>query len=187
AVLATHRIRWQKGFEFSHAGADRSEEVPVGANEVFLTTSWWSTCAVRPITKPGRIFYLLQEDERMFYPWGDDRLRCAETLAQEEIRFVINSRLLFEHLTKGPEPLPTIDRRGVWFDPAFPAFAGLPLIADSEDGKRNFFFYARPNNLRNLYWRGLEAISAALEDNVLDPSRWKFYFAGRDLGSVELP
>ena len=46
--------------------------------------------------------------------------------------------------------------------------------------ERHFFFYARPNNLRNLYWRGLEAIGAALEENVLDPAEWTFHLAGRD-------
>ena len=67
-----------------------------------------------------RLVYLLQEDERMFYAWGDDRLRCVETLSDPNIRFVINSRLLFDHLTQGPDALPNILAHGVWFEPAVP-------------------------------------------------------------------
>ena len=44
---------------------------------------------------------------------------------------------------------------------------GVPGVPDSargvRTGKRNFIFYARPKNLRNLYYRGLEAIAGAIE------------------------
>ena len=137
---------------------------------------------------PGQILYLLQEDERMFYPRGDDRLRCAETLAEPRIRFVVNSELLFKHLTEGDEPLPNIARQGCWFEPAFP----LAHYRDEPEKRRNrnirnFLFYARPHNLRNLYWRGLEAIARAIDSGVLPPSQWRFTFVGRDLEPVALP
>lgn len=125
----------------------------------------------------------------MFYPYGDDRLRCAETLADGRIRFVVNTKALFEHLVGGSEPLPNVRSNGVWFEPAFPAMWAKRPAAPPRDGaaKRQFFFYARPNNLRNLYWRGLEAISAALEDRVLSPEEWDFNFVGRDLQPLRLP
>ena len=54
-------------------------------------------------------------------------------------------------------------------------------------GKQNFFFYARPNNDRNLYWRGLEVINAAMREGVLAPDQWNFHFVGRELPDMELP
>ena len=54
-------------------------------------------------------------------------------------------------------------------------------------GKRSFIFYARPKNFRNLYYRGLEAVAAAIEAGYLDPERWDLYFIGRDLEPVSLP
>jgi hypothetical protein len=123
----------------------------------------------------------------MFYAHGDDRLRCAETLADPDIRFIINSEMLFEHLVNGCEPLPNINDSGVWFEPAFPAFGRGTRDDKPAGAARVFFFYARPNNERNLYWRGLEAIGAAIEEGILDPDRWELHFAGRDLTAVELP
>lgn len=186
-VLATHRIDYGDNIEFVHAPPGSMQEIPSSDREIMLTTSWWTTRTVRPVMRPERIVYLLQEDERMFYPNGDDRLRCAETLADPNLHFVINSRMLFEHFVNGPEPLPNIRARGVWFEPAFPAFDRPAERAPRNGGKRRFFFYARPTNLRNLYWRGLEAIGACLEEGILDPAEWEFHFAGRDLSDVELP
>ena len=52
---------------------------------------------------------------------------------------------------------------------------------------RNFLFYARPNNLRNLYWRGLESIAASIQDGILMPDDWNIIFVGRDLEPITLP
>lgn len=172
--------------DFAYAPVDGSDELEVCGGELFLTTSWWTTRSVRQVVEPSRIIYLLQEDERMFYAHGDERLRCQETLADDRIRIVVNSQLLFEHLTEGPEALPNIATHGVWFEPAFPAFSERETRAAHRE-KRNFFFYARPHNLRNLYWCGLQAISESIEAGVLDPAEWNFHFAGRDLAGIRLP
>jgi hypothetical protein len=187
AVFATHRIDWTGDIEFVHVGSGRREEVPVGAHELFLTTSWWSTRAVLPIVHPGRLVYLVQEDERVSYAWGDDRLRCVETLSNPGVRLVVNGRRLFDHLTLGPDALPNFAANGDWFEPAFPAPDRTPAAMDPAGGKRLFLFHARPDHPGNLYWRGLEAIGAALEENVLDPAEWTFHVAGRDVAPIELP
>jgi hypothetical protein len=187
-VLAINGIDWNRDIEFVYSPVDGSREVPLSQNELFLTTSWWTTRSIRDIIRPSRIFYLLQEDERMFYPFGDDRLRCEETMSDSGIDFIVNSELLFEHLTTGPEALASIAERGTWFEPAFPATHYYPDRSDrASNGKRNFFFYARPQNIRNLYWRGLEAITAAIQDGILKPDDWNFYFVGRELEPVALP
>src|SRR4029077_2417009 len=122
-----------------------------------------------------QIIYLLQEDERMFYPQGDERLRCAEVLGNQELRFVVNSEMLLQHFGQGDEPLPHIVRQGCWFEPAFPSAHYYDDVKMRKHrAKKNFLFYARPNNLRNLYWRGLEAITGALEDGSLLPEEWNF-------------
>ena len=123
----------------------------------------------------------------MFYPYGDDRLRCSEMLSDSDIRFVVNSKMLFDHLVEGIEPLTNIRGQGMWFEPAFPAFTAKKLVDRPISGKRQFFFYARPHNLRNLYWRGLEAVAACIEENILSPDEWDFHFVGRDLTNFQLP
>ena len=129
-----------------------------------------------------QILYLLQEDERMFYPRGDERLLCAEVLASESIRFVINSEMLFQHFAQGDEPLHNIAKHGCWFEPALPkAHYRDDVERRRNRTKKNFFYYARPTTLRNIYWRGVEAIAAAIEDSILLPDEWNFIFVGRDL------
>ena len=124
----------------------------------------------------------------MFYPRGDDRLRCSETLADDGLHLLINSELLFRHLAEGPEPLSDLGARASWFEPAFPeALFYDDRAPGARAGKRSFLFYARPNNLRNLYWRGLEAVCAAIEEGILAPDMWTFTFVGKDIERISLP
>jgi hypothetical protein len=107
-------------------------------------------------------------------------------LRDPDVRVVVNTEALFRHLVGGAEPLPNLRANGMWFEPAFPsATDGLP--PRRADGKRQFLFYARPNNLRNLYWRGLEVIEACVEEGILDPAAWEIHFVGQDLQDIVLP
>jgi hypothetical protein len=186
-VLASNGISCEVDVEFVHVPPDESRPLPISETDTFVTTSWWTTTAVKQVAPSENIVYLLQEDERMFYPFGDDRLRCAEALSTGGISFVVNSQLLFQHFTVGHEPLPNIASRGLWFEPAFPSSHYFPEQNHANGAKKQFFFYARPYNLRNLYWRGLEAIARAIERGVLDPSLFEFHFVGHGLGRVSLP
>jgi hypothetical protein len=171
-ILSTHGVSWEQDIELVHAHVDTDARVDVATNELFLTTSWWSTWAAMSAVKPNRIVYLLQEDERMFYPHGDEHLRCSEVLASRDIRFVVNSKMLFEHLVN--DGLDAIGKRGCWFEPAFPLRHYFPDPSRSQ-GRSNFLFYARPNHLRNLYVRGLEVLQQSILSGVLDPKQWNFH------------
>jgi hypothetical protein len=94
------------------------------------------------------------------------------------VRFVTNTRQLADHLVA--DGYDNIGRNGLSFDPAFPS-ASYYYEPSRPAAKRNFFFYARPINLRNLFYRGLEAIGEATEQGILDPSEWQIYFVGKDL------
>ncbi len=182
AVLAVHGIPWAGNIHLLHAPRDAAggHDVPTASNDLFLTTSWWTTWSARQSLPRARIAYLLQEDERMFYPFGDDHLRCTETLSDPGLLYLVNSALLLEHLRhEGLAPGATA------FEPSFPERVYHP--APAAPGKRRFFFYARPHNVRNLYWRGLEALCAAIEGGVLDPAEWEFHFAGHGAGPLSLP
>jgi len=151
-------------------------------DEIFVTTSWWTTAAALPGVPHASIIYLLQEDERMFYPYGEDRFHCEEVLQNRDIRFVINTRLLYEHLIGSG--LDHLRGKAHWFEPAFPKslFHERPR---EPGGKRRFFFYARPNNLRNLFYIGLSVIERAIGEGVLDLDRWDVYLVGKDIPNVK--
>jgi hypothetical protein len=183
-VLEANGVPWNGDvdFVFSSRDTNNGRLVDVAAGDLFVTTSWWTTWATRASVDPASIIYLVQEDERRFYPEGDDSIRCAEILDDPRITCIVNSKPLFDYLFAGPS---THARAPSWFEPAFPAF--LTPREAAAPGKRKFIFYARPNNLRNLYYRGLEAVSGAIESGVLDPDAWEFFFIGRDLQPVALP
>ena len=164
-------------FEHPHA------ELPVHDGDLFISTSWWTTLSIKRSIGAKRIIYLLQEDERGFYALGDQHLRCQELLQDADLTFVVNTELLFDYLVG--DGLSNLEVHGMWFEPSWPK--GL-FYKDAFEpkAKRDFFFYARPNNSRNLYERGIEVIDAAIRKGILDPLAWNFHFAGKDLKPIRI-
>jgi hypothetical protein len=75
------------------------------------------------------------------------------------------------------EGFDSIAEHGTSFEPAFPE----RIFHHEERGQgqpRRFFFYARPNNPRNLFLLGLEAVNAAIEQGLLPPDEWQVHFVG---------
>jgi O-antigen biosynthesis protein len=181
-VLSLYGIKPKHEVQFKFAAFfDQKYEVDVKEGDVFVTTSWWTTAATLPSVRSSSIIYLLQEDERMFYPFGDDRVKCEETLRNSDIRFLINTKLLFDHFTA--DGLGNIAAKGTWFEPAFPSSIFRPRIRPASQKKR-FFFYARPNNARNLFYFGIEVIERAIAEKVLDPAEWDICLVGKDIPTV---
>ena len=167
----------------SNESAKRSQSIDVHEGELFLTTSWWSTAAALASLPPASVFYLLQEDERMFYPFGDERLLCETTLARSDIRYVVNTRLLYEHL-KGTG-LPHLEHCGMCFEPSFPATL-FHRRAVRAGAKRRFFFYARPNNPRNLFHLGIAVMERAVSEGILNAEEWEICFVGKGIPCLVL-
>lgn len=184
-VLACNGVKFNGEVEFDHAGVgNRQAQLPICDGDRFLTTSWWTTACVLGSIPGKRVDYLLQEDERMFYPHGDDRLRCTEVLRRRDIRFVINTELLYQHLLQ--TGLGHLRDNATWFEPAFPDTMFSRSLAVNAGGKRRLFFYARPNNLRNLFYRGIEVLDKAVEEKLITPDAWEVVMVGKDVPAVVL-
>ncbi|WP_165982529.1 class I SAM-dependent methyltransferase [Dankookia rubra] len=181
-VLNAHGIRYDGNVEFLHSGHGRN--VPMGPEDLLLTTSWWSTWAALRAVRPDRILYLLQEDERMFYPAGDEQLRCREVMDDTRVRFIINTAALRDYLVA--DGVRGVAADSIAFEPAFPEGIYHREAQPIRD-KRRFFFYARPNNDRNLFLRGVEAVAAAIEQGVLPAQDWTYHFVGKDIPRILLP
>lgn len=185
-VLTANGVTLETPLEAVFAPTQGGREIPISDDDFFLSTSWWTTRTLISSVRRDRLAYLLQEDERMFYPHGDDRIRCGQTMCEPGLAVVVNSQLLFEHLANGPEPIPDLAERGDWFEPAFPA-AGRTVAQPDASGRRKLFFYARPNNLRNLFNTGLEAISDAIASGTLHPAEWDIHLVGKDVPDLLFP
>ncbi|UBU64127.1 class I SAM-dependent methyltransferase (plasmid) [Acidithiobacillus ferrooxidans] len=185
-VLASSGTTLHTGLELAMSPINGSKDLDVVPDELFLSTSWWTTRAALSAVDPSRIIALVQEDERMFYPQSDERLLCAETLNHPDILTVVNTEGLFRHLTQGPAALANLARKGMYFEPAFPVINDALLRPAYSSRKRRLFFYARPQNLRNLFWRGIEAIDEATAQGIFPADRWELYWVGKDLPRVRL-
>ena len=183
AMLEVNGIPLQGDVDFVFSAQDASDArlVDVAAGDLFIVTSWWTAWATRASVDPRTIVHLVQEDERRCYPEGDDSIRCAEILDDSRISSVVSSKSLFDHLFSAAN---AHRRTATWFEPAFPAVHTAREL--SVQGKRNFMFDARPDNPRSLYYRGIEAISGAMESGHLDPATWDLFFVGTDLRPVAL-
>lgn len=178
-VLALYGIELSREVEFAFAPSFESHgEIDVLPEEQFITTSWWTTAASMASIPHERIVYLLQEDERTFYPLGDDQLRCEAIMSSPDIRFVLNTRMLFDHLVSSG--LESIAAHGVCFEPAFPREVFHPRTPD-RGGKRTLVFYARPNNLRNLFYFGVDVLDHAITRGVIDLETWRIVLVGKDI------
>lgn len=181
ALLQLYGLALPAEAEFLFCPHDARRSFEFGPEELFLTTSWWTTEATLGCVPPHQILYLLQEDERMFYPLGDDHLRCTRLLDDTRLQLAVNTPLLLRHLqATGVRELPA---RAVAFEPAFPGRVYAPRSAGNAatpaaPTRRKLLFYARPHHPRNLFHWGLEFLDQALDSGLIDPARWDLEFFG---------
>jgi len=150
--------------------------LPTGEDDLFLTTSWWSTTSVRRAVPAERVVYILQEDERCFYPTGAQTLGATSAMNDPGLTVVVNTRGLLDHLiATGVDNLAST---GISFEPSFAAFFRRGRIIGS-GSLRHLFFYARPNNPRNLFDLGVAALDEAIGSGALPRERWRVHFVGR--------
>lgn len=181
-VLRANNIKEPENAEFVFVNCmDNNSELSVGDDEYYLTTSWWTTHSIIQSVDNSRVLYLIQEDERKFYPFGDELFLCSQLLHDNNIKFIVNSQLLYNYfLSEGFE---NFKNQGIWFEPSFPKSI-FYYDTDIKREKKNFFFYARPSNTRNLFYLGVRVINKALETGILDPDNWTINFVGKDMKSM---
>jgi hypothetical protein len=184
-VLLANNIVWNKNIEFIFAHiADNRTAIDVSPEDFFVTTSWWTTWSTLQGIRSDRIIYLLQEDERLFYPEGDEKLRCQETISNPKIYIIVNSHLLYRHLAC--DGFSNLKQRALWFEPSVINSTREKPAALENRKRRNFFFGARPGVNTSLFCLGLEVIENALHSKVLNADEWTFYFVGKDILPVRL-
>ena len=148
----------------------------ISPNDLFFATSWWSAEAIKNTTIRPRFFYIIQEVETFFYNYGGERLLCEKIMEDPNIDYIINSHYLKDYFI---ENNPHITDHGCYFEPAFPSeLYSKKAFADKK--KYKLFFYARPNNPRNLYTVGVELLQKAVDRGVLDLTEWDVYCVGQN-------
>jgi len=167
-MLATMGIELEKPLELAYAplSSDSEDLIPASESDIFLTTSWWTTQATLASVPSRRIVYLLQEDERAFYPVGSDWLRANTMMNCPEITVLVNTQGLLTHLID--TKVDNLADNGYAFTPSFSSFT-YPgrRLADRGERLPRICFYARPKNPRNLFMHGLSALDQAIGKGII--------------------
>lgn len=148
--------------------------------DIFFATSWWSAKAIEGIVGKKRFFYIIQEVETFFYNYGSERLLCEQMMEANNIDYLINSQYLYDYFK---ENTPHIVQNGCYFEPAFPSAL---YKCKKFEAKTHYklFFYARPNNPRNLYSFGVEMLDKAIDQGILDTKTWDIFCVGQNAPQI---
>jgi O-antigen biosynthesis protein len=173
--LKLFSIKFDRDIEFY--SIESKKYLEVGKEDHFICTMWTTADSVLNTEAiQGEIFYIMQEVETFFYDHGDYHLRCYNTLTNERLIPIVNTKLLYDYyLSHGYRNV----EDGVYFEPAFSS----KLLSPSEDSfkkkdKYKLFFYGRPSHQRNLFYFGLETLNRAFFEGILDKDEWEVYLAG---------
>jgi hypothetical protein len=172
-------------------GFDRSVPLPIGRNDVFFGTAWWTVQMLKralPLVAPRRFLYLIQDFEPGLYPWSTEYALALETYGLD-FHAIINERLLAQYLCEyriGRFADPGFVERCAVFDPAIDRAAFHPEPRDAQRPYR-VTLYARPTQAkRNLFELGLYALRAAAEQGVFASAPWEACFIGETLPDVPI-
>lgn len=152
-------------------------KLEINEKDIFFATSWWSAAAIKKTSPWKNFYYIIQEVETFFYPHGDEHHLCSEIMQADNIYYIVNSQYLYDYFK---ENAPNIVERGVYFEPAFPKALYQPKEFVPKK-KYKLFFYARPNNPRNMFPYGIELLEMSIRNGVLDTNEWDIYCAGEEI------
>lgn len=184
-IMKTNGIKTANDVTF-YSDYDRDEngrtvfKLELSSNDIFFATSWWSAEAIRKTTLRERFFYIIQEVETFFYPHGDEHYLCSQVMRNKNVDFIINSKYLYDYFK---EQEPQVAENGVYFEPAFSEVLYKPGRYITK-GKYKLFFYARPNNPRNMFLYGIKILEECVLKGIVNTEEWDIYCAGGDIPEI---
>lgn len=160
----------------------------VDQTELIVSTSWWTTAAAVASNLSSQLMYLLQEDERLFYPSGEGYLFAEQTM-RLPIRKVINTELLKNHLESQGILSSSTAETVQYFEPALGPKLGISASQPNHkkfggNSQKILTFYARPRHHRNMFNLGIEAIEKAVAGGILDKN-WTVRLLGSNIPKIE--
>lgn len=162
--------------DYDRFNRDIDYKLEISPQDIFFATSWWSAMAIAETTIRKRFFYIIQEVETFFYNYGGERVLCEQVMNNPNIDFIINSGYLNQYFKTHER---NIAENSCYFEPAFSKKLYKEKTFEEKE-RFKLFFYARPNNPRNLYPVGVEFLKKAVEKGILDTEEWDVYCVGQN-------
>jgi O-antigen biosynthesis protein len=160
---------------------DPASPAQIGARDVFIASYWTTAYRLKPVLPRMQVkefIYLIQDFEPAFYPWSSSYAQALETYNMP-FRALINEQLLADYFAEekiGRFAEPGFVSRCAIFEPAVDRRHFHPV--DKKDSRKQLLFYARPNDFRNLFGIGFEALSAAASHPLFKDGDWRFVAIG---------
>lgn len=177
-ILELHNLNFKQNVEFFSTSFNMY--LDVCQNDDFICTSWDNVEKVlNTSTINGKIFYLIQDAELNYYGTGDEYLRVLDTIINERIIPIVDSKILYDYLIK--REFNNIKKNGIYFEPAFSKEMLKPKDSTfKKKDKYKLLYYATPSPKENLFYFSLEVLNKALERGVLNPLEWEIYVLGNE-------
>nr|MCR5608450.1 hypothetical protein [Lachnospiraceae bacterium] len=170
-----------------------NETIPVGKNDIFMATGWWTAYTILPVIKwqevtygvKNKLIYFIQDYEPGFYKWSSHYLLADSTYKtnKADIIAIFNSKLLYEFFKENKYKF----AYEYYFEPSLNDKLKDYLMEhkDSFERKKKIIFYGRPTTMRNCF----ELVVTALNEWVAiydKANEWEVISAGEEYSPVTL-
>lgn len=183
-ILEFNGISWKKNVEFLAINPDISKaELAVGSGDVFLASSYQTATNIVDELGDNKVLLVLQEDVRTTSPKNDDNRRWLEFFKNKRIKFIVNSKILFDQLVA--DGFENMREDGAWFEPARPEGLFFPDDVRS-DGRKNFF-YTNSSNSEELHNLGFVAMDKAVQEGFFNLNEWNFFSVSKMAEKIRSP
>lgn len=166
--------------------------IPVGKNDIFITTAWWTAYNAEKLIEwqaniyqqeTKKMIYFIQDYEPGFYPWSSRYVLADSTYKSAIPKVAIfNSKQLYDFFEQNGYEF----NEKYYFDPKLNEQLKKSLLnSEMVNRKKQILIYGRPGVPRNAF----EVILEALKSWVLaqpDIHEWKIYSVGEKHPNVEL-
>lgn len=169
-----------------------NKTIPVGENDIFISTAWWTAYSAQNLikwqseeykNKVKKSIYFIQDFEPGFYAWSS-RYALADSTYKSELPqiAVFNTYLLMEYFNKNNYKFD----EEYSFEPVLNE--GLKQVLDKLDifkKKKQILIYGRPSVQRNAFELIIESLKIWVwkQSNV---NEWKIYSVGEKHPDIQL-
>jgi 2-polyprenyl-3-methyl-5-hydroxy-6-metoxy-1,4-benzoquinol methylase len=173
---------------------DRSKALVLSPEDRFVATSAWTAhiahAACQGLSEK-RFYFLTQEYECLFFPSGTYYAYAHQSYSLPQVRSFSTALLRDFYAREGIGH----DAEGPGSRPAAASFENaVPPLHPSRSAmiarkKKRLLFYSRveAHTSRNMFELGMQALSTAISQGVLDPKDWEFFGIGSLLELPDLP
>lgn len=163
---------------------DRNNKtIPVGKDDIFITTAWWTEYTIKNIIKwqakaynqdIKKSIYLIQDFEPGFYPWSSKYALAESTYLSELPKIaVFNTKTLMDYFNMNGYKFD----QEFYFDPVLNETLRNGLKIPITQKKKQILIYGRPSVPRNAFEIIVEALKIWVSYQS-DIREWSVYSVG---------